>query len=234
MLKDNEAVIEAILFASGEPVKYDKIAQVLDMPEDEIIGTVKALSEKYEDRGIRLLVYDDSCQLCSKEVYETYVKRAMGIRAGMLSGSTMEVLAIVAYNQPSTRALIEQIRGVDSSYAISTLLEKKLIYVSGRLDVPGKPNLYSTTDTFLRVFGFSSISELPKREFIESAVQDDSDEMPDVPAEARESVDMPLFESSEAEEPLDPSAADSKTCADSVPESNAGNEAAHALSEAES
>ena len=196
MLTDNEAVIEAILFASGEPVKFDKIAQTLEKPEEEIIQTVRTLSEKYEDRGVRLLTYEDSCQLCSKEEYEIYVKRAMGIRAGMLSGSTMEVLAIVAYNQPSTRALIEQIRGVDSSYAISTLLEKKLITVSGRLDVPGKPNLYSTTDTFLRVFGLSSISELPKREFIELAVSDDSEDSDD----SAESGDSVISEDLEAEQ----------------------------------
>lgn len=173
MLTDNEAVVEAILFASGEPVKFDKIAQVLEKEEKEIKDIVSSLSEKYEGRGIQLLTFEDSCQLCSREEYEVYVKRAMGIRAGTLSNSTMEALAIVAYNQPVTRAFIEQVRGVDSSYVISTLCEKKLIDICGKLDVPGKPNLYATTDTFLRVFGLSSLSELPKKEFIESNLQNE-------------------------------------------------------------
>lgn len=179
MLTDTEAVVEAILFASGEPVKFDKIAQVLEKEEKDIRDIVSTLSEKYDGRGIQLLTFEDSCQLCSREEYETYVKRAMGIRAGTLSNSTMEALAIVAYNQPVTRAFVEQVRGVDSSYVIATLCEKKLIDVCGKLDVPGKPNLYATTDTFLRVFGLSSLSELPKKEFIEANLQNDSSDAND-------------------------------------------------------
>ncbi len=198
MLTDTEAAIEAILFASGEPVKFDKIAQTLEKPESEIRAAVSELSGKYEGRGIQLVMFEDSCQLCSREEYETYVKRAMGIRSGTLSNSTMETLAVIAYNQPVTRAFVEQVRGVDSSYVISTLIEKKLIDVCGKLDVPGKPNLYATTDTFLRVFGLSSLSELPKKEFIEAeANRDEENSVSEISAGESENTDSAATSSGE-------------------------------------
>ncbi len=162
-------IIEAILFAAGFPVKYDKIAETLEISVDELKEILESDAFKYEDRGIRLVCFSDSCQLCTNELYERQVKDALGMRhGGALSNSSMETLAIIAYNQPVTKSFIEQVRGVDSSYAVTTLCEKQLVEVVGRLDVPGKPNLYATTETFLRCFGLSSLDELPKTEVLES------------------------------------------------------------------
>ena len=170
-------VIEAILFAAGFPVKYEKIAQTLEITEDEVKEILSSGAFSYENRGIRLVTFSDSCQLCTDELYERQVKTALGMRhGGALSNSAMETLAIIAYNQPATKSFIEQVRGVDSSYAITTLCEKQLIEVIGRLDVPGKPNLYATTETFLRCFGLSSLEELPKTEILESTAQVNSEE----------------------------------------------------------
>ncbi len=160
-----EEALEAILFAAGYPVQFKKMTEVLMISELEIKAALYTMKNKYEEeeRGIQLLFFDDACQLCTKEKYDKYVRLALGIRqSGKLSNSCMETLAIIAYNQPVTKAVIEQIRGVDCTYAISALTDKSLIEVSGRLDVPGKPNLYSTTPDFLRVFGLVDLEELPK------------------------------------------------------------------------
>lgn len=164
-----EAAIEAILFAAGYPVKYEKLSEVLGLPPHDIRLLVEnmAASINAEDspRGLCLLTFDDSCQLCTKERFAPYIREALGIRrGGNLSASSMEVLAVVAYNQPTTRAFIDAVRGVDSSYAVGSLLDKGLIEGVGRLDAPGRPMLYGTTDKFLRVFGISSLSELPPAE----------------------------------------------------------------------
>ena len=170
-------VIEAILFAAGFPVRYDKIAEVCEISEEELKDLLASDAFAYRDRGIRLICFSDSCQLCTSEQYEKQVKAALGMRSGgALSNSALEVLAIIAYNQPVTRAFIEQVRGVDSSYAVTTLCEKQLVEVSGRLDVPGKPNLYSTTETFLRCFGLASLAELPKSEVLDSLSGQDEEE----------------------------------------------------------
>lgn len=164
-----EAAIEAILFAAGYPVKYDKLSEVLGLPPRDIRLLVEnmAASINAEDssRGLCLLTFDDSCQLCTKERFAPYIREALGIRrGGNLSASSMEVLAVVAYNQPTTRAFIDAVRGVDSSYAVGSLLDKGLIEGVGRLDAPGRPMLYGTTDKFLRVFGINSLDELPPAE----------------------------------------------------------------------
>jgi len=157
-------IIESILFAAGYPVSFKKLAEVL---ETSVLTVRKAVTElqnslELSNRGIRLIIVSDSCQLCSKEEFEQYVRKALGIRReGRLSNSSLEVLAIVAYNQPITKAKIEKIRGVDSSYPVSTLCDRHLIEAKGRLDAPGKPILYGTTDDFLRCFGLSSLHELP-------------------------------------------------------------------------
>lgn len=162
-------VVEAILFAAGFPVKYEQIAATLEITEEELRTLLDSDAFAYEGRGIRLVRFSDSCQLCTDELYERQVKAALGMRSGgALSNSAMETLAIIAYNQPVTKAFIEQVRGVDSSYAVTTLCEKQLVEVKGRLDVPGKPNLYGTTDTFLRCFGLASLEELPKNEVLET------------------------------------------------------------------
>ena len=170
-------IIEAILFAAGFPVKYEKIAETLELTVDELKEILEGDAFAYEDRGIRLVCFSDSCQLCTNELYESMVKTALGMRhGGALSNSSMETLAIIAYNQPVTKSFIEQVRGVDSTYAVTTLCEKQLIEVIGRLDVPGKPNLYATTETFLRCFGLSSLDELPKTEVLESTSEGESEE----------------------------------------------------------
>ncbi|MBE6673052.1 MAG: SMC-Scp complex subunit ScpB [Ruminococcaceae bacterium] len=159
--------LEAILFAAGYPVPYTKLAEALDMPPSKVKKFALEWQEEYNEapeRGIMLLCFEDTCQLCSKEQYKDQIRIAMGIRSsGKLSASCMEVLAIVAYNQPVTKAFIETVRGVDCSYAVSSLLDKSLIEAKGRLDAPGKPILYGTTADFLRCFGIDSLSALPNR-----------------------------------------------------------------------
>ena len=160
-----EAAIEAILFAAGHPISYEKLAEVLARKPKEIRTAVQKMTETYDGRGFMLLAFEDTCQLCTREEFLPYIREALGIkRGGNLSNSSLEVLAIVAYNQPVTRAFIDTVRGVDSSYATSSLLEKELIAVTGHLDAPGRPSLLCTTDKFLRVFGLSSLSELPPAE----------------------------------------------------------------------
>ena len=164
-----EGAIEAILYAAGYPVKYEKIAEVLGLDLRNTKTLIKHMSEKYNsensEHGIALLTFDETCQFCTKEQYAPYIREALGIRrGGNLSASSMEVLAIVAYNQPVTRTFIDQVRGVDSSYAVNSLIDKALIEACGRLDAPGRPMLYATTEKFLRVFGLRSLSELPETE----------------------------------------------------------------------
>lgn len=160
-----EAAIEAILFAAGHPISYEVLSQTLGLKMKEVRETVRKMTENYDGRGIMLLAFDDTCQLCTREEFLPYIREALGIkRGGNLSNSSLEVLAIVAYNQPVTRAFIDAVRGVDSSYATSSLLEKGLIAVTGHLDAPGRPSLLCTTDKFLRVFGLNSLSELPPAE----------------------------------------------------------------------
>ena len=121
-------------------------------------------------------MYPDGCQLSTKEEFLPYIREALGIkRGGNLSNSTMEALAIVAYNQPVTRSDVDNIRGVDSSYAMTSLIDKGLIEVCGRLEAPGRPMLYATSNKFLRVFGLSSLEELPVTE-LTSVAEDENTE----------------------------------------------------------
>lgn len=162
---DLSAVLEAILFAAGESVSVERLSLVLGAEEDELLRCARELAEKYEreERGIRLLVLDNKLQLCSAPEYAVYITRALEQRKPpMLSQSALETLAIVAYFQPVTRAYIDQVRGVDSTYTVSTLLERGLIAVGGKLEAPGRPSLLVTTDVFLRTMGVSSLQELPK------------------------------------------------------------------------
>ena len=163
-----KSVIESVLFAAGYPVKYEKIAQVLKITAGQAKAIVREYAKEYNGgtdtpRGVILLTFDDACQLCTKEEFGSEVREALGIRrGGNLSPSSIEVLAIIAYNEPVTRAYVDTVRGVDSSYAVTSLTDKHLIEVCGRLDVPGRPLLYRTTDDFLRVFGMQSLSDLPE------------------------------------------------------------------------
>ena len=169
-VQDVERAVEAILFAAGHPVKYEKLSEVIGLPQRDLRNLIAHMAEGYRDRGIQLLLYPDTCQLTTKEVFSPYIREALGIkRGGNLSGSSMEVLAVVAYNQPVTRAYVDVIRGVDSSYAVMSLLDKGLIEAVGRLDAPGRPMLYGTTDKFLRVFGLNSLADLPETEALDTA-----------------------------------------------------------------
>lgn len=165
-IPDDEAeeIIEAMLFAAGYPLEYAKISEIIAKPVKKVEELVDGMENRFraETRGIQIVRLEDSVQLCTKEKYDDYVREALGIhQRGKLSNSSLEVLAIIAYNQPITKAVIEQIRGVDSGYAIAVLSEKSLIEVKGKLDVPGRPNLYGTTPDFLRVFGIEKLDDLP-------------------------------------------------------------------------
>ena len=156
--------LEAVLFASGEPVPVARLSLVFGVPEEDILVTAGKLAEYYEEkrRGIRLLRLAGTLQLCSAPEYAKLISRVIEHRAApKLSPSALEALAIIAYFQPVTRAYVEQVRGVDSSYTVSSLAEKGLIEPAGRLDAPGRPTLYRTTEAFLRVMGISSLDELP-------------------------------------------------------------------------
>ncbi len=156
--------VEAILFASGEPVPAARMSLVLAVGEDEIYDCAEKLAEEYETgkRGIRLKRLDKSLQLCSAPEYAKVISRAIEHRSPpRLSQPALEALAIIAYFQPVTRAYVEQVRGVDSSYTVSSLADKGLIAPAGRLEAPGRPTLFRTTEAFLRVMGVSSLSELP-------------------------------------------------------------------------
>ena len=163
----SEEAIEAILFAAGHPVSYATLARVLGSTPAKVRDIVGEYSFKYNNseipRGVLLLTYSDSCQLCTKEYYLAEIRDALGIKkSGTLSSSAMETLAIVAYNQPVTRLFVDTLRKVDSSYAMNSLIDRGLIECKGRLDVPGRPMLYGTTSDFLRCFGLSDLDSLPK------------------------------------------------------------------------
>ena len=185
--------IEAILFAAGHPITYDKLADVLNKTPAQVRRIVLEYAEEYNSidsplpRGIMLLTFDDSCQLCTMEQYGQHIREALGIRrGGNLSASSIEVLAIVAYNEPVTRAYIDTVRGVDSNYSVNTLCEKHLIEPCGRLDAPGRPMLYRTTEDFLRVFGLNSLSELPE---ITLPMKAKEGELPETTEPVAESLD---------------------------------------------
>ncbi len=161
-----EAILEAVLFAAGHPVSYMQLSSLFGLAPAYISERVHRYADEYnaalDNRGILMLAFDDACQLCTKEQFLPYIREALGIRrSGTLSNSSIEVLAVIAYNQPVTRAYIDAVRGVDSAYAVSSLLERGLIHSIGRLDAPGRPMLYGTTDDFLRCFGLASLTELP-------------------------------------------------------------------------
>ena len=162
--KEMEAAVESILFASGEPVNIERIcvALALDRPTAERILQGLMDYYAYERRGMRLLKIEDCWQLCSAPDYAEAIRRAFEIRKpAKLSQPALEVLTIIAYYQPVTRAYVDQIRGVDSSYTMSLLIDRGMIEECGRLQVPGRPRQYRTTKQFLRSFHLSSLDELP-------------------------------------------------------------------------
>lgn len=172
--------IEAILFAAGERVEVSRLAMALETDENEVMQAADELADalSFDRRGVRILKLDRGYQMVSSGEMADYITKALETRKPpKLSASQLEALTIIAYYQPATKAMVEQIRGVDSSYSVSALLNKKLIEEAGRLNVPGRPIQYQTTPDFLRTFGISSLEELPpieKINFGEPVVQEET------------------------------------------------------------
>lgn len=164
-IKEMERAIEGILFAAGDPVGVERLCMTLEVDRATVDSVCQRLADSYsyDRRGIRLLKLDSSYQLCSAPECAEYIRRAFESRKpARLSQPALEVLSVIAYYQPVTRAYIDQVRGVDSSYTVGLLLERELIEECGRLAVPGRPIQYRTTQNFLRSFGLSSLEELPE------------------------------------------------------------------------
>ena len=157
-------MLEAVLFAMGEPIEIERLCVALDLDETVVSDVLAKLQEKYEkdEHGICLLKLDNKYQICTKQKYADNIRNVIEVKKNApLSQAAFEVLAIIAYNQPVTKAFVEQIRGVDCSGVISSLCQKSLIEERGRLDLPGRPLIYGTTAEFLRCFCISSLDELP-------------------------------------------------------------------------
>ena len=190
-----QRAIEAILFAAGERVDVNRLSIALEVDPEEIIAAAEALANEFafNRRGIRVLRLEDGYQMVSSGEMADFITRALETRKPpKLSSSQLETLTIVAYYQPATKAMVEQIRGVDSSYSVAALLNKKLIEEAGRLNVPGRPILYRTTPDFLRTFGISTLEELPpidKVSFGEpDVVIEGEQQVIEEPADAQEEV----------------------------------------------
>lgn len=164
-LKELEGAIEGILFAAGDPVPVERICFVLEQDRETVENVCQRLADQYsyDRRGIRLIRLENSWQMCSAPEYADDIRRTLESRKpAKLSQPALEVLSIIAYFQPVTRAYIEQVRGVDSSYTVGLLLERELICEAGRLSVPGRPMQFRTTKNFLRAFGLFSLDDLPE------------------------------------------------------------------------
>ncbi len=178
--KELKRGIEAVLFASGEPISIERLAQTFEITPEEIVNATDDLAKEYKagGRGIVIVRLENTYQMASDERYAEYIKKAFDMRRRTpLSSAALEVLAVVAYNQPVTKSFIEQVRGVDCSGVVSTLVEKGLIEEQGRLELPGKPLLYGTTKNFLRCFCISDLSELPPLPKNENAVNDVAEQL---------------------------------------------------------
>ena len=186
-----DSIIESILFASGDPFPIERLMALLDLSREDVLAAARRIGDAYrfENRGIRLLILEDSLQLGSAPENADWVRRALDTRKpARLSPAALEVLAIAAYFQPVTRTYIEQIRGVDSSYTVGLLVDKGFLEPCGRLDAPGRPMQFQTTAAFLRVFGLESLEELPAYGDASPAEDPDARELaeslPDCPPEA--------------------------------------------------
>ena len=167
---DLQRALMAVLFAAGEPVAASRLAESLQVDESEIHRECEALISalSYHRSGIRIVKLEDAYQMCSSAEMAEYVTKTLETRKPpKLSPSQLETLTVIAYYQPATKALVEQIRGVDSAYCVSALVTKKLIRECGRLNVPGRPIVYETTPDFLRVFGLESLADLPQIEKVD-------------------------------------------------------------------
>lgn len=159
-----ESKIEAVLFVSGNPVHFDKLCEIFNLPPDEMLAELESLEKikSQSDSGLSLIKLDGAYQLCTKQETSEYVKRFLEMKkAPPLSKAALEVLAITAYHQPVTRSFIEHVRGIESSSIVAGLEDKGLITECGHLDAPGRPALFATTEAFLRSFGLESLDALP-------------------------------------------------------------------------
>ena len=175
------SAFEAVLFSGGEPQSIDRFSQVFDITPEKVVKVMEALEKRLNEQksGLELLRLDNTDQLATKAEYADYIKKMFDIRRRTpLSPAALEVLAVVAYNQPVTKSFIEQVRGVDCSGVVTTLVEKGLIEECGRLELPGKPLLYGTTKNFLRCFGINDLSELPPLPKNENAEESTAEQMP--------------------------------------------------------
>ena len=180
-LSELTSAFEAVLFSGGEPQSIDRFSQVFDITPEKVVKVMEALKKKLNEQksGLELLRLDNTYQLATKAEYADYIKKMFDIRRRTpLSPAALEVLAVVAYNQPVTKSFIEQVRGVDCSGVVTTLVEKGLIEERGRLELPGKPLLYGTTKNFLRCFGINDLSELPPLPKNENAEESTAEQIP--------------------------------------------------------
>ena len=175
------SAFEAVLFSGGEPQSIDRFSQVFDITPEKVVKVMETLEKRLNEQksGLELLRLDNTYQLATKAEYADYIKKMFDIRRRTpLSPAALEVLAVVAYNQPVTKSFIEQVRGVDCSGVVTTLVEKGLIEERGRLELPGKPLLYGTTKNFLRCFGIHDLSELPPLPKNENAEESTAEQIP--------------------------------------------------------
>ncbi len=163
-IKEKLGAIEAVLFASGEPVELYRLAEAVAVDVGTLPSLIRLINERYDDynSGIIIKKLESSYQMCSREEYAPQIRHVLETKKNVpLSNAAMEALTIIAYNQPVSKGFVENVRGVDSSSVVNNLAEKGLIEEAGRLDVPGKPVVYRTTPVFLRSFGLASLAELP-------------------------------------------------------------------------
>ena len=179
--KKTVSALEAVLYASGDPIGIDRLSQVFDIKPEQVEKAAESLAARLNESGsgLELLRLDNSYQLATRIDFADYIKKAFDLkRRTPLSAAAFEVLSVIAYNQPVTRAFVEQVRGVDCSGVITTLVEKELIEERGRLELPGRPLLYGTTKNFLRCFGLSDLSDLPPLPKEQNAVNDVGEQLP--------------------------------------------------------
>lgn len=163
-LNESMAVVEAIMFAHGDPITPEKLSEASGIDLETTVKLIDQLERRYnvQESGLRIIRLNDGFQISTRPEYSDYIKSALETRRQQpLSQAAMETLSIIAYNQPVTKSFVEQVRGIDSSSVVNTLVERDLLEEAGRLDLPGRPVAYRTTDTFLRCFGISSLRELP-------------------------------------------------------------------------
>ena len=194
MNQDYDEMLLAVLFAVGEPVLPHRIADALEMDTETVAKLLDRLTDKLDEQAgaFQIMKLEQQYQLTTREAYTPQIKKVLAERRNaLLSNAALEVLAAIAYNQPVTRAYVEQVRGVDSAGLVTSLAEKGLIEEAGRLDLPGRPIAYKTTAHFLRTFGLSSLKELP---VMADLIEEELDEMPDDWIDGQIAFDQPATE----------------------------------------